>query len=177
MKLTFVIGGARSGKSRHAMQLARALSDNPVYLATSRIWDEDHGRRIERHRKDRGPEWRTVEEPKYLSQVGVQDAVVVIDCVTLWLTNFFIDVGHDLDRCLEQAWAEFSKLDTCRNHYIVVSNELGQGLHAETEIGRKFTDLQGMINQRIAARADDVTWMVAGIPVSIKHTAPSSRTE
>lgn len=172
MTLTFVLGGARSGKSRYATELAKRLSPRPVYVATSRVWDDDHRRRIERHQRDRGPEWRLMEEPKHLSRVAIEGEVVVIDCVTLWLTNFFVDDGHDVERTLAVAGDEFERMLQRDNHYIVVSNELGQGLHAPTELGRKFTDLQGFMNQKIAARADRVVLMVAGIPLFVKGAAP-----
>ncbi|MEY4550028.1 MAG: hypothetical protein RL685_6223, partial [Pseudomonadota bacterium] len=98
--ITLVLGGTRSGKSRHAQQLARALSERPLYVATSRIWDADHAERIARHQRDRGAEWRTVECEIDLDQLPLDDEVAVIDCVTLWLTNLFMDEGSDLDRCL-----------------------------------------------------------------------------
>lgn len=174
MSLTFIIGGARSGKSRYAASLAKRLSPRPVYVATSRPWDDDHQQRILRHQRDRGPEWRTVEEPKFISQVELTREVVVVDCVTLWLTNFFIDEKQDVDACLAAAEAELTSTLERDNHYIIVSNELGQGLHAETATGRKFTDLQGLMNQRIAARAERVALMVAGIPLYVKGQEPSA---
>ena len=172
--LTLVIGGARSGKSRHAQALALALSPRPFYVATSRVWDADHAERIERHRKDRGPEWRTIECELELGSLEAQLAgqVAVIDCVTLWLSNFFADMDSNVDQSLARARAEVDRLATFDATLIVVTNELGQGLHASTEVGRKFTDLQGLVNQHIAARAENVAWMVAGIPVYIKGKAP-----
>lgn len=174
MSLTFIIGGARSGKSRYAASLAKRLSPRPVYLATSRPWDADHQQRILRHQRDRGPEWRTVEEPKFISKVDLTREVVVVDCVTLWLTNFFVDTEQNVDACLAAAEAELGSTLERDNHYIIVSNELGQGLHAETATGRKFTDLQGLMNQRIAARAERVALMVAGIPLYVKGQEPSA---
>ena len=172
MSLTLVLGGARSGKSRHAQALALALSPRPLYVATSRVWDDDHAARIERHRRERGPEWRTAECERELAALELAGEVAVIDCVTLWLSNFFSDLGSDVDRCLELARAQVDLLAAIPATLIVVSNELGQGLHASTEVGRKFTDLQGLVNQHIAARADNVAWMVAGIPHYVKGAAP-----
>jgi adenosylcobinamide kinase / adenosylcobinamide-phosphate guanylyltransferase len=174
VSLTLVLGGARSGKSRHAQALALALSPRPLYVATSRVWDDDHAARIERHRRDRGPEWRTVECELELALLELDGEVAVIDCVTLWLSNFFSDLGSDVDRCLELARAQIDRLATAPATLIIVSNELGQGLHASTEVGRKFTDLQGLVNQHIAARAENVAWMVAGIPHYVKGRAPSA---
>jgi adenosylcobinamide kinase/adenosylcobinamide-phosphate guanylyltransferase len=174
MTLTFIIGGARSGKSRYAASLAKRLSPRPVYLATSRPWDDDHQQRILRHQRDRGPEWRTVEEPMFISRIELTREVVVVDCVTLWLTNFFVDAKQDVDACLAAADAELTSTLERDNHYIIVSNEIGQGLHAETATGRRFTDLQGLMNQRIAARAERVALMVAGIPLYVKGQEPSA---
>jgi len=174
VSLTLVLGGARSGKSRHAQALALALSPRPLYVATSRVWDDDHAARIERHRRERGPEWRTVECELELAALELDGEVAVIDCVTLWLSNFFSDLGSDVDRCLELARAQIDRLATAPATLLIVSNELGQGLHASTEVGRKFTDLQGLVNQHIAARAENVAWMVAGIPHYVKGRAPSA---
>lgn len=169
-----VLGGARSGKSRYAEQTALELSSAPVYLATSRVIDADHQARIERHQKDRGQEWRTVEEEKHLSRCGLRDNVVVVDCVTLWLSNFFMDLHQDVDRCVREATHELDQALAQPNRWIFVSNEIGQGVHAESEAGRKFTDLQGFVNQEIAKRVDAVALMVAGIPHYVKGVAPSS---
>jgi adenosylcobinamide kinase / adenosylcobinamide-phosphate guanylyltransferase len=174
VSLTLVLGGARSGKSRHAQTLALALSPRPLYVATSRVWDDDHAARIARHQRERGPEWRTIECEVELGSLPLAGEVAVIDCVTLWLSNFFADAS-DVDACLEKAKAEIDRLANVEATLLIVSNELGQGLHAPTEIGRKFTDLQGLVNQHIAARADNVAWMVAGIPLYVKGRAPDAR--
>lgn len=172
MSLTLVLGGARSGKSRYAQAQALALSPRPLYVATSRVWDADHAERIARHRRDRGPEWRTIECELELGALELTGEVAVIDCVTLWLSNFFSQLGADVDGCLERARAQIDQLALKPATLLVVSNELGQGVHAPTEVGRKFTDLQGLVNQHIAARAENVAWMVAGIPCYVKGKAP-----
>lgn len=176
MSLTLVLGGARSGKSRYAQSLALGLSVNPVYVATSRVWDADHAERIERHRRERGPEWRTIECELELAALEPEltGAVAVIDCVTLWLSNFFADMGSEVAPSLARAQAQIDRLERFQATLIVVSNELGQGLHAPTEVGRKFTDLQGLVNQHVAARSENVAWMVAGIPLYVKGRAPSA---
>lgn len=171
--ITLVLGGVRSGKSRFAQELARKWSPAPIYLATSRVWDADHQARIARHVRDRGEEWTTLEIEKHLSTVGVQDRVIVMDCVTLWLANWFSDHGADVDTALEGAKREFDRTtQATTNRWIFVSNELGLGVHAETEAGRKFTDMQGFLNQHIAAAADRVVLMVAGIPFPLKGRLP-----
>ena len=100
MDVTLILGGARSGKSRYAERLALAASERPIYLATSRIWDEDHHARIRRHQQDRGPQWETIEEEKELSSVSAKGRVIVVDCVTLWLTNYFTEKEWDSIRNL-----------------------------------------------------------------------------
>jgi adenosylcobinamide kinase/adenosylcobinamide-phosphate guanylyltransferase len=172
MSLTLILGGARSGKSRHAQALALALSKRPLYVATSRAWDEDHQRRIDRHRRERGPEWRTIECEIELGSLPLDGEVAVIDCVTLWLSNFFADGGADVDACLGRAQLQIEQLARRDAQLLIVSNELGQGLHAPTEVGRKFADLQGLVNQHIAARAENVALMVAGIALYVKGQAP-----
>lgn len=167
--LTLVIGGARSGKSSYAERLALSWSKTPVYVATSRIWDDDHRARIERHRCDRGAEWETIEEDKALSQMKLEGRVIVIDCVTLWLTNYFIDAKQDHEAAFSAIKSEFDRTVELNNHFIFVTNEIGQGLHAHTESGRKFTDAQGFLNQHIAAQSNRVVLLVAGIPVDVKN--------
>jgi len=164
----FITGGARSGKSRHAQELALQLSTSPVYVATARQWDGDFQDRIRRHRQERDGRWSSIEEEKQISRLDLQGKVAVIDCVTLWITNFFIDLKNDIDACLDACKKEIDEL--CRQEavLIIISNEIGMGVHAETEIGRKFTDLQGWINQYIAAKADKVLLMVSGIPLTVK---------
>lgn len=164
----FITGGARSGKSRYAQELALQLSASPVYVATARHWDGDFQDRIRRHRQERDGRWSSIEEEKQISRLDLQGKVAVIDCVTLWITNFFIDLKNDIDACLDACKKEIDEL--CRQDavLIIISNELGMGVHAETEIGRKFTDLQGWINQYIAAKADKVLLMVSGIPLTVK---------
>lgn len=166
--LTYVSGGQRSGKSRYAQELALALSPNPVYLATSRAWDDDHRQRIARHVADRDARWTTLEEEKYLSRPDLAGRTVVLDCVTLWLTNFFTDAQYDVETTLHEAKAEFEKLVQQHCTLIIISNELGMGLHAPTDAGRKFADLQGWLNQHIAQRADRAIFMVSGLPLVVK---------
>lgn len=164
----FITGGARSGKSRYASDLALSLSANPVYIATARRWDDEFEKRIARHVADRDERWFTIEEETEVSRHDMDGKVAVVDCVTLWLSNLFSDFGHDIDESLNLFKKEIDALKTSGATYIIVSNELGMGVHAETEIGRKFTDLQGWANQHAAKAADEVYLMVSGIPMKIK---------
>jgi adenosylcobinamide kinase/adenosylcobinamide-phosphate guanylyltransferase len=164
----FVTGGTRSGKSRYAMRLAEQLSEKPIYIATARRWDDDFESRIKRHEKDRGPQWQTIEKETKLYELNLGNAVAVVDCVTLWLTNYFVDFEQDIDRCLSAFEAEMEQLSLGDATLIIISNELGMGMHAETEAGRKFTDLQGWANQKVAGMADHVTCMISGLPLVVK---------
>ncbi|MBX7227905.1 MAG: bifunctional adenosylcobinamide kinase/adenosylcobinamide-phosphate guanylyltransferase [Chitinophagales bacterium] len=164
----FITGGERSGKSRYAQELAIKLTAMPIYLATSRKWDKDFEKRVQKHKDDRDERWTNIEEEKYLSKVDLMHHVAVIDCVTLWLTNFYVDTKYNVEESLEQAKEEFEKLARIDCTLIIISNEIGMGVHAETEIGRKFVELQGWMNQHIAKRANKVVLMVSGIPVNIK---------
>ena len=164
----YISGGERSGKSSYAQKLAESLSETPIYLATSRIWDEDFKQRVDRHISDRDERWTTVEEEKWLSKVISEKQTVVIDCVTLWLTNFFVDTKYDIEKTLEIAKEEINKLVEIDANIIIISNEIGMGLHANSESGRKFTQLQGWTNQHIAKLADKATFMVSGLPLTSK---------
>lgn len=166
--IIFITGGQRSGKSSFAQQLAEDKTDNPVYLATARIWDEDFRKRISRHKTDRGENWQTIEEEFQISKFDFTGKTVLLDCVTLWLTNIFYVNGVDVDRCLDFAKTEWDKFVRPDFKLIVVSNELGMGVHPENEVARKFVDLQGWMNQYIARGANRVYLMVSGIPVTIK---------
>jgi adenosylcobinamide kinase/adenosylcobinamide-phosphate guanylyltransferase len=166
--IALVVGGARSGKSGYAQRVATALAASPVMMATSRPVDEDHAARIARHKADRGPEWTTIEEPKAIARADLAGRVVVVDCVTLWLTNFFADARWDPGPAHEALRAELARAFAIDATWIFVSNELGMAPHAASEVARKFVDVQGFVNQEIAARADAVTLMVAGIPLPVK---------
>ncbi len=166
--IALVLGGARSGKSRYAQQVAQALAPDPVYVATSRAYDDDHAARIARHKADRGPEWTTIEESKHVAKPELAGRVVVVDCATLWLTNFFAASEWKHEPAHEAIRAELDRVRAIEATWIFVSNELGMSPHAPTELGRKFVDEQGFLNQAIAANAVAVTLMVAGIPLAVK---------
>ncbi|MBO7130072.1 MAG: bifunctional adenosylcobinamide kinase/adenosylcobinamide-phosphate guanylyltransferase [Prevotella sp.] len=167
-RIILITGGQRSGKSTKAEELALSLSVNPVYVATAHIWDEEFRERVRRHQERRGPQWTNIEEEMYLSRHDMTGKVVVIDCVTLWLTNFFFNNDSDVDKSLELAKKEFDVFTSKDATYIFVTNEIGLGGVSENAIQRKFTDLEGWMNQYIASKADEVILMVSGIPVKIK---------
>ena len=164
-----ITGGERSGKSSYAQNLALQLSETPIYVATSRKWDDDFQNRIDRHQQERDERWTNIEKEKHLSEIDLSGKVALIDCVTLWLTNFFVDTKNDVKLSLEEAKKEFLLMTAQENAtLIIVTNEIGMGVHADTHIGRKFTELQGWMNQFLASKADEVVLMVSGIPVKIK---------
>lgn len=166
--LYYITGGQRSGKSRYAQNLALTLSSHPIYLATSRVWDDEHRRRIEQHQTDRGTEWKTIEEETCLSKHNFNGEVVLLDCITLWLTNLFTDAGYNAEKALELAKQDFDELLKQNFTLIAISNEIGMGVIPESSSVRQFVDLQGWVNQYVAKRADKVTLMVSGLPVVVK---------
>ncbi len=177
-KIILITGGQRSGKSLMAEKIALALSDNPVYMATSRIWDEEFRVRVEKHKSRRGKQWENIEEEKWLSKHQVKGRVVVIDCVTLWATNFFFDLQSEVksaklaalhvEKTLDMLKEEFDKFTHQDATFIFVTNEIGSGGVSDNEIQRKFTDVEGWINQFIAMKAENVILMISGIPLTIK---------
>lgn len=167
-ELIFIIGGQRSGKSSFGQRIAEKKSKHPVFLATARCWDDDFKARIVRHQDDRGPNWRTIEEEKDLGKLDLTGETVLLDCITLWLTNIFHDNAYDPELTLQQAKKEWGQLIVKNCTLIVISNEIGMGVHAENESSRKFADIQGWMNQQIAREADEAYLMVSGIHVKLK---------
>ena len=167
-RIMLITGGQRSGKSSYAQKLALSLNDNPVFLATSAVWDEEHRQRIERHKRDRGAEWTNIEELKDLQKINVNHRVVVIDCVTLWSTNFFHESNGDLEYSLAAITERFDAFIKQDAVFIFVTNELGSGGTSENDLQRRFTDLLGWVNQYISSQSDEVILMVSGIPIKIK---------
>ena len=166
-KIILITGGQRSGKSEKAEALALSLSTNPVYLATAHVWDDEFRERVCRHQKRRGPEWTNIEEELHLSRHDLMGRVVVIDCVTLWLTNWLM-ANDNVDAILTEAKREFDAFTQHDATYIFVTNEIGLGGVSDNALQRKFTDLQGWMNQYIAQKADEVILMVSGIEMKIK---------
>ena len=167
-KVILITGGARSGKSRYAEELALSLSKNPVYVATAYVWDEEFRERVKKHQERRGPEWTNIEEEMLLSRHDLTGRVAVIDCITLWCTNYFFQM-QEVDTALEALKAEFDKFTAKDATYIFVTNEIGMGGVSDNAVQRKFTDLQGWMNQYVASKADEVILMVSGIPIKVKN--------
>ena len=167
-RIILVTGGQRSGKSAYAEKMALSLSDAPVYVPTAHVWDEEFRQRVLRHQQRRGPQWTNIEEEKTLSKHDLSGRVIVIDCVTLWCTNFFFEHQSEVIPSLEAIKDEFDRFTSQDATFIFVTNEIGLGGIAENKLQRLFADLQGGVNQYIASHADDVYFVVSGIPVKIK---------
>lgn len=169
--VTLVLGGARSGKSRYAQQLA-GQSRHVVFVATARVSDEEMRKKIERHREDRPKEWLTIEEPldlpKVLAEHELDNDVVVVDCLTVYTANLLEAEGEDRDAVERRVKTLCDALQLVNCQVIVVSNEVGSGVHPVSSLGRTYRDLLGEINQRVASIADDVVLMVAGLPLALK---------
>lgn len=168
MSVTLITGGQRSGKSQYAERLALSLSEHPVYVATAHVWDEEFRERVRRHQERRGPEWENMEEERHLGSLPLAGRVAVVDCLTLWATNYFFDMQN-----VEEAFAalkeEFDRLAAQDATLIIVTNEIGMGGTSDNRIQRQFTDLLGWLNQYVASRADEVVLMVSGIAVKVKN--------
>ncbi len=195
-KIILVTGGQRSGKSTYAekMALELAAGEQAVYMATAKIWDQEFAHRVQLHKDRRGPQWINIEEEKYLGNHNVAGRVVLIDCVTLWSTNFFFDVAmaenlpdnnsantnttmdaaeaaqsaSAVEHTLAQIKEEFEKFTAQDATFIFVTNEIGLSGVSENKVQRQFTDLLGWLNQYIASKADEVVFMISGIPLRIK---------
>lgn len=170
MSITLITGGQRSGKSMYAERLALSLSANPIYMATAHVWDEEFRERVLRHQQRRGSEWTNIEEERWLSRHDVSGRVVLVDCLTLWATNYFYADGAeaDVDSALAALIEEFDRFTSQDATFIVVTNEIGSGGTPVNDVQRRFTDLLGWLNQYVASKADEVIMMVSGIPVRIK---------
>ena len=169
-RIILITGGARSGKSTYAEKLALAALSHSRLSCHGTHLGRRFCQRVIRHQERRGPEWTNIEEEKELSRHRLEGRVVLIDCITLWCTNFFFDLHSDTDRALAAAKAEFDRFTAQDATFIFVTNEIGMGGTSENELQRKFTDMQGWMNQYVAARADEVILMVSGIPLTVKNT-------
>ncbi|WP_039019515.1 bifunctional adenosylcobinamide kinase/adenosylcobinamide-phosphate guanylyltransferase [Halocynthiibacter namhaensis] len=166
-KIIFVTGGARSGKSAISEQKTLALADHAIYIATAEVRDDEMSDRVALHQARRGPEWTTISEPIDLAGTLTKtdgDAPRLVDCLTLWLTNVMLgemDWAAETDHLLRT-------LDTLRSPVVFVSNEVGLGIVPDNKLARQFRDAAGLLNQRIAARSDEVSLVVSGIEMKVK---------
>lgn len=169
--LSLVLGGAASGKSAFAESLVLKGSDNPIYVATAQVFDDEMAQKVARHQKSRGTDWITIEEPIALPHALVQAKTgqpVLIDCATLWLSNLILgahDIAHQTD-------ALIGAITGCKGPVVVVSNEVGHGIVPDNALAREFRNAQGQLNQILASRADLVVAVMAGLPLTLKGNLP-----
>jgi adenosylcobinamide kinase/adenosylcobinamide-phosphate guanylyltransferase len=172
--LTFVLGGARSGKSAHAEKLATASGLSVTYIATAQMYDTEFEQRIQHHKNRRPAHWQLVEEPFFLAEALKQhaaaDRCLLVDCLTLWLAQWICD---DCSPPKDKTWESERKslldiLPTLPGNIILVSNEVGMGIVPLGEINRRFQDEQGRLNQAVAAVCNKAVFMAAGLPLSLK---------
>ncbi|SPF53037.1 bifunctional cobinamide kinase and cobinamide phosphate guanylyltransferase [Candidatus Desulfosporosinus infrequens] len=178
---TLVTGGARSGKSRFAELLAAQSKRPVIYIATAQIWDEEMALRVKKHQQQRPSTWRLIEEPRNIREIfnelKDEDAVILLDCVTLWLTNLLLAglAEHSQSDLVESqilsTVQEVAQLThEIKPQVILVSNEVGQGIVPENPLSRAYRDLAGRSNQILAHSADQVYLVVAGLPMEIKRS-------
>jgi adenosylcobinamide kinase/adenosylcobinamide-phosphate guanylyltransferase len=172
-RTTFVIGGARSGKSSFALREAAKIEGQKAYIATAQALDDEMKARIRKHKGERGADWDTFEEPLKVPEIiaDIKDkySVIVLDCLTLWLSNLMCsnkDCSKKIDDLI--AVLENSKPETQNSKLFIVSNEVGMGIVPENELARRFRDAAGSVNQKVAEIADEVYLVAAGIPIKIK---------
>lgn len=168
----FVIGGCRSGKSKYALDTAEQMpGDQKIFIATCVPKDDEMKQRIVRHQEQRSQTWTTVEEPIHLqasiTKISRKAAVILVDCLTLWVTNIMLEAG-DENKIEGHVAKLIQAIAAADCPVILVSNEVGTGIVPENKLARQFRDVMGQVNQAVAHYADKVVWMVAGIPVTIK---------
>jgi len=173
-KMILITGGCRSGKSRFALDYANRHFLKKVYLATAEVLDEEMAQRVGNHKKMRGPEWKTIEEPMAvvdrMIEHGTEGGVILLDCITLWLSNLLIKWDDD-QRVIAEVLRFTETLQQSQSSFIIVSNEVGMGIVPADPLSRRFRDLSGIANQRIAERVDTVIFMVSGLPMFLKEQA------
>ena len=164
----FVLGGARSGKSRYAQARAEAAGANPVFVATAEAFDDEMRERIARHRADRDMRWTTVEAPRELpaaiDAVNGEGAVVLVDCLTLWVSNLLL-ADANIARAGQQLCHPIGRFE---GTLILVANEVGLGIVPDNALARAFRDAAGQLNQSVAATAAEVVLVTAGLPLTLK---------
>ncbi|HEY5226239.1 MAG TPA: bifunctional adenosylcobinamide kinase/adenosylcobinamide-phosphate guanylyltransferase [Methylovirgula sp.] len=175
LRSLLVVGGARSGKSRYAQKLAEASGKTPVLIATASAGDAEMAERIEKHRAERSAHWRVVEEEidltGALAREAAADRVIVVDCLTLWLSNLMC-AAKDTETAAERLAARLAHIE---GPVIFVSNEVGLGIVPDTRLGRAFRDAQGRLNQLLGAACDAVVFVAAGLPLQLKPNAVALR--
>ena len=179
-KLTIILGGARSGKSDYGERLAQSLANDVLFVATAQAFDDEMQARITRHRQRRPSHWRTIETPTRVAQAAMADPapVILLDCLTLLVSNLILQLGDDLNETVATT-AVSQELDALQKaiqyyerHWIIITNEVGLGIVPDNQLARIYRDLLGRANQQLSAIANQVIFMVAGIPMTVKDDTP-----
>ena len=173
---TLILGGAKSGKSAYALAVAESLATERIFVATAQAHDDEMRLRITRHQEERGPSWRTVEEPLDIAGVLASEAaagrVVLVDCLTLWLSNLMTQAELERERILERFGQLASAVEQSRSPVIMVANEVGLGIVPDNPLARAYRDLAGALNQLLAQKMDRVVLVAAGLPMILKGDLP-----
>ena len=174
-RISFILGGARSGKSRYAEGLGRGHKGKPAYIATAEITDEEMRERIERHRVERGAAWRTIEAPielvSALREADAPKSFTLVECLSVWINNLMYH-GRDVAAEVEQLCAILTGV---KGHVVIVSNEVGLGIVPDNALARRFRDEAGRAHQAIAQVADEVVFIAAGLPMTLKKPQPAAK--
>jgi adenosylcobinamide kinase/adenosylcobinamide-phosphate guanylyltransferase len=167
-----ILGGAKSGKSSFALNVSNSLDRERIFLATAQPFDQEMEERIGRHQAERGTGWRTIEEPLKISETisahDSQDTIILVDCLTLWLNNLYMEYGEDpeaIDEAIENLARQLADI---HGAVVVVSNEVGMGIVPDNKLSRTYRDTAGYMNQRIARLAGEVVAVIAGLPIVLK---------
>jgi len=170
--IIFVTGGARSGKSDFAQDMAEKIEGKRLFLATAQAFDEEMEERIRKHQESRGARWDTLEEPidlgEAIKSVFGEYKTILVDCLTVWMSNLLLEYPNQNEKISEIVDDFFSSLDELEEKIIIVSNEVGMGIVPDNKLARDYRDQLGFLNQRVAERADEVYLFFSGIPVKIK---------
>ena len=176
-KLQLILGGARSGKSRYSLDQGSEVSfERRIFLATATANDEEMKARVRKHQAERGSEWETIEEPYHLAEAlqklnRSEKTLIVVDCATLWLSNLLCGMGGEvlsIDEIEKRFDSLMDVLSRTQSHIRIVSNEVGLSIVPDNVLGRQFRDLQGLLNQKLASKADQVFFMIAGLTQKLK---------
>jgi adenosylcobinamide kinase/adenosylcobinamide-phosphate guanylyltransferase len=174
-RVTFVFGGARSGKSRFSQKLGESFPGKKLFIATAQPLDDEMRKRIEGHRASRGKKWETVEEPLEISKAiregGNEYGLILIDCLTIWISNLLEGLDGDEEKILEEVRKLEEAIKESDVRFIIVSNEVGMGIVPDNKMARQFRELLGMVNQRMAELSDRVILMASGVPMVLKGQA------
>ena len=167
-----ILGGAKSGKSSFAMDICSSMNREQIFLATAQALDQEMEERITRHQNKRGSDWRTIEEPlkvaKTISSLDSKDTVILLDCLTLWLNNLYMEHGEDQEVINEAIESLARQLTDIRGAVVIVSNEVGMGIVPDNQLSRRYRDTAGFANQCIARLAGKVVAVLAGLPIVLK---------